>query len=306
MRIFLFVINGLGVGSLPDIYKYEKEYHCTLDEIECNDLSTFVKLGINKSALKDLDKNTIGYCFRGRGLTDNTSFESGLNEILGNITFNDSAQTQENLVDILKKKNVNVIFASSRQDSIADIIYLDDKLVIENCCDTASKDNSVIILELNDFAKYCLNGDKQNMQGAIKYIDNFLDNFISNIEYRDILFITGNFGINPTKIGITREYNPIFIYNKLVRGNSNLKTIQGNNSIAMTIVDLLNIYPNSHSIVDDSLKQKISVDNLFVKRDRIMSGIGKIKELNSKSVPKQKNKNNSDKNKIIKVKIVKK
>ena len=60
MRIFLFVINGLGVGSLPDIYKYEKEYHCTLDEIECNDLSTFVKLGINKSALKDLDKNTIG------------------------------------------------------------------------------------------------------------------------------------------------------------------------------------------------------------------------------------------------------
>ena len=74
----------------------------------------------------------------------------------------------------------------------------------------------------------------------------------------------------------------------------------------MTIVDLLNIYPNSHSIVDDSLKQKISVDNLFVKRDRIMSGIGKIKELNSKSVPKQKNKNNSDKNKIIKVKIVKK
>ena len=37
-----------------------------------------------------------------------------------------------------------------------------------------------------------------------------------------------------------------------------------------------------------------------------MSGIGKIKELNSKSVPKQKNKNNSDKNKIIKVKIVKK
>ncbi len=49
MRIFLFVINGLGVGSLPDYSKYDSEYECTAEQIKCIQKSNnFEKWGFFK------------------------------------------------------------------------------------------------------------------------------------------------------------------------------------------------------------------------------------------------------------------
>ena len=113
MRIFLFVINGLGVGSLPDYSKYDTEYNCTsLNVSGIEDCAVLNKLGLFKCCLKDMDKSTLGYCFRGRWLTTDTTYESGLNEILGNMSFNNSCA--ENLIDYLKRHNVNVRFLSSK------------------------------------------------------------------------------------------------------------------------------------------------------------------------------------------------
>ncbi len=293
MRIFLFVLNGLGVGSLPDYSKYDKEYYCTSLNIKCiDDLTTLNKLGLKKCCLDLEAKNSLGYCFRGRSLSINTTFESGLNEILGNVTFNNSPKV-ENLVDVLKRHNVGVTFISSRENSIAEHIYCDDKAVFENVNSSTNKD-SVVIAELNDFAKAGLVGDTEGMETAIKFADKKIAEIISHLTYNDILILTGNFGVNPLKIGITREYNPIFILSKITRGNSVLKTIQGNDSIAMTIVNLLNIYPNSKSIVDDSFVEKMQNNGLYYKGDRIIGSIGKVKEL---KVPIARERKTKDKSK---------
>lgn len=293
MRIFLFVINGLGVGSLPDYSKYDDEFYCTSLNIKCiDDLYTFNKLGLKKCCLDLSAKNSLGYCFRGRSLTIDTSFKSGLNEILGNVTFNNLPKI-ENLVDILKRHNICVNFVSSREDSIAEQICLNDKEVFEHLI-CGNKKDSVIIAELNDFAKAGLLGDSEGMETAIKYVDKKIGEVISNLTYNDIIILTGNFGVNPLKIGVTREYNPIFIISKITRGNSVLKTIQGNSCIAMTIVHLLNIYPNSKCIVDDRFVDNLQNNGLYYKGDRIIGGIGKIKEL---KVPIVKERKSRDKNK---------
>ena len=302
MRIFLFVINGLGVGSLPDYSKYDTEYNCTsLNVSGIEDCAVLNKLGLFKCCLKDMDKSTLGYCFRGRWLTTDTTYESGLNEILGNMSFNNSCA--ENLIDYLKRHNVNVRFLSSKIDGIANEIFDNDTAVIESCIKTDFSGDSVVICELNDFAQAGLLGDICKLQSAICNIDNKLDNFINNVGYDDIVFISGNFGINPTKIGITREYSTIFVYSKKARRNANLRTVQGGSSIAMTIVDLLNIYPNSMSFADDILRK--NADNNL--GDRLSIAKGKVKELKPKITVQKaiKNKPSTDKTKVIKVKIVK-
>lgn len=302
MRIFLFVINGLGVGSLPDYSKYDTEYNCTsLNVSGIEDCAVLNKLGLFKCCLKDMDKSTSGYCFRVRWITTNTTYESGLKEILGDVSFNNSCP--ENLIGYLKRHNVNVRFLSSKIDSVADEIFDNDSSVIESCIKTDFSGDSVVICELNDFAQAGLLGDTCKMQSAICNIDNKLGDFIDNLSYDDIVFICGNFGINPAKIGITREFSPILVYSKKARRNANLRTIQGGSSIAMTIVDLLNIYPNSMSFADGVLRKNAD-SNLG---DRLSIAKGKVKELKPKITAQKaiKNKPSTDKTKVIKVKIVK-
>ena len=90
---------------------------------------------------------------------------------------------------------------------------------------------------------------------------------------------------------------------KKARRNANLRTVQGGSSIAMTIVDLLNIYPNSMSFADDILRK--NADNNL--GDRLSIAKGKVKELKPKITVQKaiKNKPSTDQTKVIKVKIVK-
>lgn len=289
MRIFLFVLNGLGVGSLPDYSKYEKDYYCTAKSLECiDDLSTFCKLGLKKCCLDVTNDSTIGYFFRGRMLTTITTFESGLNEILGNIAFDEHYKVNENLLSLVKKHNVEVAFISSRKGSFADVVLDNDCRAIEYIQKLQSQKDSLFVVELNDFAKFGLAGDVENMANSIKMYDEFFGAFIPTLKYNDVLFISGNFGINPTKIGISREYNPIFVYSKIASGNKNLRTIQGNNAIAMTIADLLKIYPNSDSFVDDKLRQKIDNYQSVLKNEILASSIEKIMEFSAKTFEDKK------------------
>ncbi len=62
----------------------------------------------------------------------------------------------------------------------------------------------------------------------------------------------------------------------------------------MTIVNLLNIYPNSKSIVDDSFVEKMQNNGLYYKGDRIIGSIGKVKEL---KVPIARERKTKDKSK---------
>ena len=103
MRIFLLIIDGLGVGSQPDYSKYDSEYNCTLDNISAIDeSSTLNKLGLLKCCLKENNLVTKSRYYRGRMLTIFNDFEYGLTEILGNCVFDKSLPIKENLITIEK------------------------------------------------------------------------------------------------------------------------------------------------------------------------------------------------------------
>lgn len=285
MRIFLFVINGLGIGSLPDYSKYNQEYYCTINEIGCADeLVTLNSLGLKKCCLEDDMSNSKGYFFRGRMLATDNTFEGGLNEILGNVTFGNKDCISENLVTFLKKKNIKVHFASSREGSIADKIVADDKFLTQDVLNVkADLDDGLVIGEFDDFAKFACAGNVAKMKNAIMDFDNFLGDFISSINYDDIVFVSGNFGVNHSKIGITREYNPIFVFTKFNFGGKILRTIQGNHTIAMSIVDMLGVYPNGENFLDDKVVQKIESFDDNPKKEVLAARIDRIKELRVKS-----------------------
>lgn len=300
MRIFLFVINGLGVGSLPDYSKYEKHNYCTAQNLECIDeLNTFSKLGLKKCCLEVTKDNAVGYFFRGRMLTTITTFESGLNEIFGNIAFDDNFKINEDLLSLVKKNGIDVSFTSSREDSFADVILANDFEQLVHLQKIETEKEALIVAELNDFAKFGLAGDSNNMCMSIKMYDQFLAQLIPSMRYDDVLIVSGNFGINPSKIAITREYVPIFVCSKFASGNKNLKTIQGCNCVAMTIADLFKIFPNSNSFVDDKLRQKIDSYQFVLSNEILASSIEKIKEFSSKTFEDKKQAENEESGKAV-------
>lgn len=281
MRIYLFVINGLGVGSLPDYSKYNNEYSCTAEQIKCIQKATALKkMGLFKCCLKDETSASIGQFFRGRMLTTYTDFDCGFKEILGNVIFDKDKKIAENLIDILRKNNIDVTCFSSRQEcDEADKICENDREIVYNLSLTQSDKDSVLIAEFNDFAKFGLSGDKDKMEDAILFISDYLTSMISSLKYDDVLIVSGNFGINPSKIGITREYNPIFVCSKLLGASQNLKTIQGNHCIAMSVVELLKIFPNSYSFVGSKLRQKIDNYGVLLKNEIIATKFEKYTDL---------------------------
>ena len=299
MRIFLFVINGLGVGSLPDYSKYESEYHNTSFNLEVLDkLETFKKLGLIKCCLEDNSGDTLGYYFRGRMLSNQTDFDNGMKEILGNVSFN-GKEVEENLISFCAKKGIGCEFLSSKDNKYTDNVYISDQLLLEGIANINIEDNGLLISELNDFAKFGMVGEVEKAENNLIFIDSFFNDFFNARKLDDIVIITGNFGINLTKMGVTREYNPIFVYSKLANGNKNLKTIQGNFNITMTIVDLFDIFPNNDSFIDDKFKAKLDNFSMLLKNEMIANGIDKILEI--KPVTKEKGEKLLDKSKIAKI-----
>ncbi len=301
MRIFLLIIDGLGVGSQPDYSKYDSEYNCTLDNISVIDeSSTLNKLGLLKCCLKENNLVTKNRYYRGRMLTIFNDFEYGLTEILGNCVFDKSLPIKENLITMLKKYNVNYQFVTSRSECGVEGNIVDcDYSVFYYIKNFLDNNDGVFIGEFNDFAKAGLIGDTQKMNESLSLFDKNLGEIVKELKYNDILVVSGNFGINPSKIGITREYIPILLYSRLLGGSKVLETIQGNNCIAMTIVDLLNIYPNINSLISEKEKQKIESYINILKNDLIASGFEKVLEIKGKDKSKQgSNKKVARENKI--------
>ena len=289
MRIFLLVVDGLGVGSQPDYSKYDSEYNCTLDNISVIDeSSTLYKLGLLKCCLREDNFVSKSRFYRGRMLTIFNDFGYGLTEILGNCVFDKTLLIKESLITMLKKNDVNYQFVTSRFEcGIEGNIVDSDCSVLYYVKSFLDNNDGVFVGEFNDFAKAGLSGDTQKMNESLSLFDKNLGEFVKELKYNDILVVSGNFGINPSKIGITREYSPILLYSKLLGGSKVLETIQGNNSIALTILDLLNIYPNSNSLISDKEKQKIENYSNILKNDLIASGFEKVLELRGKDKNKQ-------------------
>lgn len=277
MRVFLVILNGVGVGSLPNYLKYSDSYTNTMQNF-CSDLnlSNLKKMGLYSLLHKDVtDDKVIGHYARGRMLCQNNSFESGFEEILGNVCANNN---KENLLSILKKNNINTLVLSSGKNNYADICYDSDEELCSHFNVESILDNSVIILNMNDFAKYGLQGDILRMTNCIVAYDEFIGTIMQNLHNDDLLIVSGNFGVDIENKKLSREYNPILIFSKMFMEEVNLNTVIGNNCIAYTIADLLNVYYNDKSLISDRTKANIIKAKDYEIWENALKYIDKIKE----------------------------
>lgn len=89
-------------------------------------------------------------------------------------------------------------------------------------------------------------GHRNNVQGyadALKYFDDKLPEIMDNLKDDDVLIITADHGCDPTTESTdhSREYIPLIIYGKNIRGNNNLGVLNTYASIGKTILHMLNI-----------------------------------------------------------------
>jgi len=104
--------------------------------------------------------------------------------------------------------------------------------------------NGIVFANLNDTDM--LYGHRNNAKGyanALTEFDNALPEIINNLQEEDIIIITADHGCDPTTPSTdhSREFVPILIYSKSLKGNINLGTIEGFNNISKSILDLFKI-----------------------------------------------------------------
>lgn len=104
--------------------------------------------------------------------------------------------------------------------------------------------NGLVFANLNDTDM--LFGHRNNYIGyanALKEIDDNIPTMLENLDDDDILLITGDHGCDPTTPSTdhSREYTPLLIYGKKLKGNINLGTLVGFNNISKSILDLFGI-----------------------------------------------------------------
>ncbi len=89
-------------------------------------------------------------------------------------------------------------------------------------------------------------GHRNNVQGyadALKYFDDKLPEIITNLKDGDVLIITADHGCDPTTESTdhSREYIPLILYGKNIKGNNNLGVLDTYASIGKTILDMFKI-----------------------------------------------------------------
>lgn len=92
-------------------------------------------------------------------------------------------------------------------------------------------------------------GHRNDVEGygnALKYFDDRLPEIMDNLRDDDLLIITADHGCDPTTPSTdhSREYIPLILYNKNIKKNNNLGTLETYACIGKTILDLLNVENN--------------------------------------------------------------
>lgn len=131
---------------------------------------------------------------------------------------------------------------------------------IEKTIEYIKKDSKgLIFTNLVDFDM--LYGHRNNVEGyseALEYFDSKLPEIMNNLKNDDILIITADHGNDPTTPSTdhSREYIPILVYGKQIKGNINLQIRKTYSDISATILDLLNLskLENGTSFKEEILK----------------------------------------------------
>ncbi len=116
---------------------------------------------------------------------------------------------------------------------------------IEATLDALKEDfKGLIFTNLVDFDM--VYGHRNNVQGyadALKYFDDKLPEIVAGLKDGDVLIITADHGCDPTTESTdhSREYIPLIVYGKRIKGNNNLGVLDTYASIGKTILDMFKI-----------------------------------------------------------------
>ncbi len=155
------------------------------------------------------------------------------------------------VLDAAKNAGLDVIAVGKIEDifngqGITESVHTKDNMDgIDQTIEYLKKDNrGIIFTNLVDFdAKYGHRRDPQGYRQALEAFDRRLPELLENLREDDIIILTADHGNDPTYGGTdhTREYIPIVIYGKKVKGNVDIGTRSSFADIAATVADLLNI-----------------------------------------------------------------
>ena len=299
MKTYLFIINGLGVGDLPDCSAYNKRGYNTVAELLGNvTLPSFSLLGLSSvSGASDSEEvaDVIATYARGRMLTNRVGFEHGITEILGNVFHYDGDEERVVAEDIISRLHNSDVISHAIgsglnhksdytlpsdigvmeqitciDDSVHNYESRNDDDVMDYIANIDDKD-ALIIAEFNDFASSVLIGDRDKALAAIINLDSWMGVMMDAIDNDDLLIVTGNHGVSIEDRIITREYVPIMIFNRKCPIPRSLSTQQGLNVIAYTIADAMDVYKNNKAMMCPRIVSSHSVDISLAKIKSIVA-----------------------------------
>lgn len=283
MKVYLMIINGLGIGPLPDSSKYTKIKTNTLGDV-CRDLplSTLNAIGFMNvyGVLNDEYPNAVSTIARVRMITNRVGYKYGINEILGNvIDYDNEKPITHNMVDMLRDFGYNVLSIGDSSFDV-DIPVQKDKEIADFVFNSNNTEYDVLIAVMNGFFNTKCTNSSDRLKRYLVSVDNYCRNVINKMEKNDLFIIVGNQGVDVANKCASREYSPIIVFTKRAPEYKNLGTVQGLDCVAMTILDYLNVYNNDKSL----LPQKD-----LVKSDK-KNNVGLLKKAFSPVLKNSKNK----------------
>ncbi len=157
---------------------------------------------------------------------------------------------ESTMLDILKENNYDVISIGKIADVFANRGITEKHYTFSNkdgmnkTLEFLNKDfNGLCFTNLVDFdMKYGHRRDVDGYANAISEFDNWLNEFIPNMNNDDLLIITADHGCDPAYNGTdhTREQVPLLLYSKSIE-SENLGTIKGYNYISNLILNNFNL-----------------------------------------------------------------
>ncbi|MDD5934993.1 MAG: phosphopentomutase [Clostridiales bacterium] len=148
-------------------------------------------------------------------------------------------QLKDNGFDVIAVGKINDIFAGSGVTSM--VRTKDNAAGIEETIKyTKTEFEGLCFVNLVDFDMvYGHRNDVEGYAKALTYFDEQLPRIMENLQEEDILMITADHGCDPSTASTdhSREYTPLIIYGKQIKGNNNLHTRQSFANIGATIVD---------------------------------------------------------------------
>lgn len=158
----------------------------------------------------------------------------------------------ETMLDILCKNNLDCIAVGKIYDIFAGKTFtksvktLDNKDGMQKLKEIAKTSfNGLCFANLVDFdSKYGHRNDADGYAKAISYFDEFLGEFMNELQGCDLLIITADHGCDPNTPSTdhSREYVPMLVYGKNVSANVNLGVRESFSDISATILEYFNLH----------------------------------------------------------------